>query len=54
MRPFGSFVHGVGLPGADLDLVVTGMMSPIARGGGGLPVLLGLLFSVCGVCERVC
>lgn len=34
LAPFGSYVHGIGLPGADLDLVVSGLMSPIARGGG--------------------
>ena len=33
---FGSYVHGLGLPGADLDLVVTGVIHPSARGGGAL------------------
>jgi hypothetical protein len=34
VQPFGSCGHGVSLPGADLDVVVTGLMTPIARGGG--------------------
>lgn len=34
VAPFGSFVSGVSLPGADLDVVVSGVMTPISRGGG--------------------
>lgn len=33
-QAFGSFAHGVSLPGADLDVVVSGIMTPISRGGG--------------------
>jgi hypothetical protein len=34
LQAFGSFAHGVSLPGADLDVVVSGVMTPISRGGG--------------------
>lgn len=36
VQAFGSFAHGVSLPGADLDVVVSGIMTPISRGGGEL------------------
>lgn len=36
VQAFGSFSHGVSLPGADLDIVVSGIMTPISRGGGEL------------------
>lgn len=43
VQAFGSFVHGISLPGADLDVVVSGLMTPISRGGGEwLGVLLGV------------
>lgn len=36
VQAFGSFAHSVSLPGADLDIVVSGIMTPISRGGGEL------------------
>lgn len=45
---FGSFAHGVSLPGADLDVVVSGIMTPISRGGGEYLLVPQSCCSLCG------